>query len=162
MWKFSPSDSRKWPQNQKNIFVIKKCGCINRFHGQSPTVIIGTPDSDDDSYELPAFPLASPIPVGRLHPAFCQSWNLDRTLPVRAKQNSQKPPTSSQPSFGYDRSIMSAGRIVGWWLEVLCSDISSWWCSDTELAVTAFSAGSEEEELVTSAADNGSSYSNAI
>lgn len=52
--------------------------------------------------------------------------------PVRAKQNSQKPPTSSGPSFGYDRNIMSAGRIVGWMTggALLC-DISS--CDDVQI-----------------------------
>lgn len=50
----------------------------------------------------PSFPPAAVIPTGRgrLHPAFW--WNLDRTFPVRAKQNSMKPFTSSGPSFGYD------------------------------------------------------------
>ncbi len=92
------------------------------------------PGSSSLSMPLPAFPPAAPIPGGRgrLHPAFCQSWNLDRTFPVRAKQNSQKPPTSSGPSFGYDRNIMSAGRIVGWMTggALLC-DISS--CDDVQI-----------------------------
>lgn len=52
----------------------------------------------------PSIPLSALVPMGRgrLHPAFCQSWNLARTFPDRAKQNIMKPPTSSRPSFGYD------------------------------------------------------------
>lgn len=97
----------------------------------------------------PMFPLAAPIPGGwgRLHPAFCQSWNLDRTFPVGAKQSIQKPPTCTGPSFGYDHI-----RCVSWknsglndWGCFALWHFLLWWCWDTELVVTAFSAGNPEE-----------------
>lgn len=69
-------------------------------------VIIGAPDSDDSSPQqatmpataaLPAFPVALLLPGARLHPAFCQSRNLDKPFPVGESwmERGPQPPTSS-------------------------------------------------------------------
>lgn len=126
---------------RKNICVIKKRGYISVCFMDNPRfpcyhwstwfqwVILDS--SSTDISGTPSFPPAAVIPGdgGGLHPGFCQCWNLDRTCPVRAKRSGQKPPTFSQPSFGYDSNILSAGRTVGWMTGG--ADISS--CDDVQI-----------------------------
>lgn len=112
-WKFSSaSDSHEESLNRENIFVIKKCGYINPFHGQLPVPVLslehltlvihtGLLQSIHGFFQLSSCS-CNPNGVGAPTSCILSEWNLDRPFPPGAKQNKVKPPTSSGPSFGYD------------------------------------------------------------
>lgn len=131
---------KKYDHRIGKIFVLSWNLVTSTVFTDNPCVIIGTPDSNESYCAPPVYPRRSQLSsccsdlrgAGRLHPAFCQSWNLDRTFPVRAKLSGLKLPTSSQSSFGYDTNIMSVGRTVGWNTGgALHCDISS--CDDVQI-----------------------------
>lgn len=133
IWKFSPNDSHKW-LNQENIFVIKKCGYINLFGGQSLTTVLSLehliPMTHtgllQSIHSTPSFPPAALIPGGRgaciLDLVRVGIWIGLSLLEQSRAVRSHPPPLSS---FGYGSNIMTAGRTVGWMTGgVLLCDIS--------------------------------------
>lgn len=78
-WKSSPNGAHKWSFNHENIFVIKKCGYINHFHGQSQTPVLSLEHLIPMTHTglllsihaAPSFPPAAPIPRGAGAPASC-------------------------------------------------------------------------------------------